>query len=91
MPDAPPSSCASPVAERPDYSEVCGCGERLHYTNPLAEASVRRLVAERGPTVLVQVDGTDIAYWVPRHFVALHGLKAQDLPYLADLYSWEQG
>lgn len=70
--------------------EFCGCGRPLHYVDPRAEATVRKLVGEKGRCVLVEVDGEDVAYWVPRHFIALHGLRAQDLPYLASLYEWEQ-
>lgn len=73
-----------------DPSEKCGCGEPLHYTDPSAEKSVRRLIALNGPFITVEVQGSDHAFRVPRHFIALHGLKAADLEMLADLYSWER-
>jgi hypothetical protein len=60
--------------------ELCHCGKPLHYLNPKIEALVRAMVQELGPTVPVVVD--DHTWLVPRHFIALHGLKAQALPTL---------
>jgi hypothetical protein len=60
---------------------LCPCGRPLHYTNALAQQIVEESVARSGPTVRV-VCGTD-AYEVDRHYLALHGLKARELPMLA--------
>lgn len=70
-------------------SEVtCSCGQPLHYTRPDMQAIVERLIGELGPNVCVQI-GID-AYMVPRHFIALHGLKAWELSDLALKYGWEK-
>jgi hypothetical protein len=60
--------------------DVCPCGQPLHYTNPLAERFVRDMVARLGPTIPVTVEGR--TWLVPRHYIALHGLRAADLPHL---------
>jgi hypothetical protein len=52
----------------------------LHYTDPKVEYLIRAMVEELGPEVPVQVD--DRAWLVPRHYIALHGLRAQELPTL---------
>lgn len=61
-------------------SELCHCGRPLHYTDPKVEYLIRAMVKKLGPTVPVQVD--DRAWLVPRHWIALHGLRAQELPAL---------
>ena len=73
----------------PATSERCGCGEPLHYHDPTIEAYVRDLIAQLGPTVRVRVlDGSGVVVHVPRHYIALHGLTAEDLPALAARYGW---
>jgi hypothetical protein len=58
--------------------ELCACGLPLHYADPIAEAWVRRLIAQEGEFITVTTpEGT---WKVPRHFIALHGLRAADLP-----------
>ncbi len=60
--------------------ELCACGKPLHYNDPQAEAYVRRMVAEHGECVRIQ---TVSGIWlVPRHYIALHGIRAKELPYL---------
>jgi hypothetical protein len=61
-------------------SELCHCGQPLHYTDPKIEYLIRALVNEFGPTVPVTIG--DRTWLVPRHYIALHGLKAQELPTL---------
>ena len=73
-----------------DYTEVCGCGAALHYVDPQAEKQVRALVERYGPRIKLQVPGSRTAVLVPRHYIALHGLHARDLAYLADFYGWEK-
>jgi hypothetical protein len=60
--------------------ELCHCGEPLHYTDEMVEAFTRDLIKNLGPTVKVNV-GTR-TWEVDRHFIALHGLRAADLPTL---------
>ncbi len=71
-----------------DYREICGCGRPLHYANERAEATVRLIIARKGPTVPIMVAPDPRTYWVPRHYVALHGVAAVDLPGLAMGYGW---
>lgn len=70
----------------------CGCGQPLHYVNPKTQAYVERIVADRGEFVPVRVIGPLSAtkYWVPRHYIALHGFKAKDLPELVVRYGWKK-
>jgi hypothetical protein len=47
------------------------------------------MVEELGPNVKVEVTG--LGSWiVPRHFIALHGLKAQELPQLAKQFGFAE-
>lgn len=68
--------------------ELCPCGRPLHYVKPSMEAAVRRTVANRGETILTEVDSGGRAWWVPRHYIALHGIGARELPKLAAQYGW---
>ncbi len=60
--------------------ELCWCGKPLHYSSEQVRAMVEKFVRELGPTIPVSCG--DKTYLVPRHFIALHGLKAQELPLL---------
>jgi hypothetical protein len=68
--------------------EQCACGQPLHYSDPAIQALVERLIARLGPEIPVQVGAR--AWRVPRHYIALHGLKAWELPALATRYGWEE-
>lgn len=61
-------------------SELCHCGQPLHYTECNTEAMMNKLIAEKGRYVNVVCEG--IKYKVDRHYIALHGLKGKDLPIL---------
>ena len=69
---------ALPEGARPD--QMCACGRPLHYSNPKARAFVADLVARLGPSIRVTVGGR--TWLVPRHYIALHGIKAWALPSL---------
>lgn len=58
--------------------ELCHCGQPLHFTDPMIEAYFRDMVKALGPTVKIQALGK--TYEVQRYYVALHGLKAAELP-----------
>lgn len=69
--------------------KLCACGKPLHYADASNWAKVERLVALLGEFVCVRLsDGT--GYEVPRHYIALHGIKAQELPELAERYQWNK-
>lgn len=59
----------------------CACGRPLHYDKPETQAVVESLVAKFGPTTIVEVPGLG-SYRVQRHYIALHGLRAIELPQL---------
>jgi len=61
-------------------AELCYCGLPLHYTDPEIQRSVERLVRELGTHTRVTVSGR--TWLVPRHYIALHGLRAAELPML---------
>lgn len=56
-------------------------GSPLHYSNPRLRAMVAAVSACLGPDIEVQ--SPDGHFVVQRHYIALHGLKAADLPDLA--------
>lgn len=60
---------------------LCHCGKPLHYTDPGIRAYVEAQIERLGPELLVH-DGDGVLYRVQRHYIALHGLKEADLPYL---------
>lgn len=68
--------------------ERCACGKPLHYSTPEFQRTVERVVALLGPVVRVTVVGGP-TYEVPRHYIALHGLKAGELPIIAAMFGWK--
>jgi hypothetical protein len=64
--------------------EMCACGRPLHYTDAAAEAFTRGMIAQLGETtkIAVPVDGKVRVWEVQRHYIALHGVKARELPTL---------
>lgn len=78
-------------------TELCACGQPLHYTDPVIQRAMEGQVRRLGETVKVRVmaaaTGMDMDpgfVKVPRHYIALHGLMAADLPHLQQLYNWEK-
>lgn len=63
-----------------DYTEMCHCGQPLHYRNPAHEKIMRGIVAEHGPMMPVTVG--DRTWLVARHYVALHGIVGSQVPLL---------
>lgn len=59
----------------------CACGKPLHYTNPATQATIEMLVELLGPDI--QVTTPKGTWLVPRHYIALHGVKSSELPGLA--------
>ena len=60
--------------------KMCACGRPLHYRNPQIQAAMQEMVDNFGENIKVTVFNR--SWMVPRHFIALHGLSAQDLPSL---------
>jgi len=62
----------------PPAPGYCACGAPLHYEDDAARRFIEARAAELGENIVVTVG---LRHWlVPRHYIALHGLKAQDLP-----------
>jgi len=57
--------------------KLCHCGKPLHYNSEVVQAQVEQLVEELGEYMEVTVNGS--TYSVPRHYIALHGLKGSEL------------
>ena len=70
-------------------TQMCACGQPLHYTDPAIQARVQSLVDKLGETVDVSVIGS--WYKIPRHYIALHGIEASELPRLAEELGFEHG
>jgi hypothetical protein len=64
-----------------DTPPRCHCGRPLHYNDPNVKRQVDALVAELGEMIPVALpDGR--TFNVSRHYIALHGLRAEELPSL---------
>ena len=58
----------------------CHCGRPLHYRSQQAKDYVDAKIAELGADLRVVIGAR--AWMVPRHYLALHGLKSADVPRL---------
>ena len=58
----------------------CACGKPLHYTDPNLQKVIEDMVQNLGEYIKVTVENK--TYLVQRHYIALHGLKAAELPNL---------
>lgn len=67
---------------------TCPCGE-VHELSAQTRVAYGNITAGLPSTVPVSVNGR--AWQVPRIFIAAHGLKAAELPELAQRYGWEEG
>jgi hypothetical protein len=57
----------------------CACGKpELHYNSAAVQKMVEQMVRDQGPDIVVTVG--ERSWRVPRHYIAQHGLKAQELP-----------
>ena len=71
-----------------DLKPMCACGLPLHFTNKVNERNVQVLVRELGECVKMETPKG--AFMVPRTYLALHGIKAADLPSLAQRYGFQK-
>jgi hypothetical protein len=60
----------------------------LHYSDSTLQHQVQALVDEFGPTVEIRVLDAPYVVHVPRHYIALHGVKAAELLATAQQYGW---
>ena len=63
----------------------CPCGE-VHELSATVRAAYERVTAGLPPEVPVVVEGR--GWLVPRIYIAVHGLKADELPELAERYGF---
>jgi hypothetical protein len=68
--------------------EMCACGKPLHYTDRDKRAIVEDMIGRLGKETRVTC-GTR-TWLVPRHFIALHGLIADELPELAAKHGFKE-
>lgn len=69
------------ILKRPPKG-FCACGRRLHYSDPLNKQRVEELIRKNGEFTEITYLGNGKTYIVQRHYIALHGIKAVDLPSL---------
>lgn len=63
-------------------TEICPCGQPLHYPNATTRSYIEDLIRTLGRTQIVTTP--DGSWEVPRHYIALHGIKAVELPTVAE-------
>jgi hypothetical protein len=66
--------------------KLCPCGRPLHYPNAKTQAYVLKQIEQLGPTI--NVSTAKGVFAVPRHYVALHGLRARDIAKVAAAYGF---
>ena len=64
--------------DQPTAPELCHCGKPLHYPSVLVERTVKKMIQAVGEYVPITVEGR--TWKVQRHYIALHGIKAEELP-----------
>jgi hypothetical protein len=65
----------------------CPCGETHPPLDSVSAKALAEFVRDLGLTVVMRTPSC--AFRVPRVFVAHHGMKAWELPDLAQRYGWE--
>lgn len=64
-------------------NKKCACGEDLHYTDPEVEETMHDIVMEKGEYITVKMKGGE-SYKVQRHYIALHGLKYNEVAIIGE-------
>ena len=62
--------------------EMCHCGRPLHYSDPAIRARVERMIELSGGAQYVPITVGRRTWLVQKHYIALHGIKASELPNL---------
>lgn len=57
---------------------LCHCGKSLHYKDKQMQALVQKWVDKLGEFVIVR-DAQNRGWLIQRHYIALHGLRSQQL------------
>ena len=69
---------------------MCACGQRLHYSDPAKQKLVEQIIRIAGPMVTITNSENGRSWRVPRHFIALHGIKMIEMPQVATKYGFEE-
>lgn len=56
---------------------MCHCGKPLHYTDKSLQDHVEEMISRLGEHIMIEVSGRK--FLVPRHYIALHGVKGADI------------
>lgn len=67
---------------------MCACGKPLHYQDRDKRVIVEEMISRLGKETRVSVGNR--TWLVPRHFIALHGLIAEELPELAKKHGFKE-
>jgi len=67
--------------------KLCPCGRPLHYVFPESRERIERFIEMLGEDILLTTP--EGQYSVPRHYIALHGIKAEELEELGQKYGWK--
>lgn len=59
--------------------DMCDCGEPLHYRDDSLRQQMDAIVRGRGDRVVVTLTPSARSFSVQRHYIALHGIKGEDL------------
>lgn len=82
------------MLSEPTYLEMeshkCFCGEPLHYSDLNVYTRIQKQVEEFGETIEIASEVDSRIYLVPRHYAALHGMKADELHTLGFEYKGQQ-
>lgn len=82
------------MLSEPTYLEMeshkCFCGEPLHYSDLNVYARIQKQVEEFGEMLEIASETSGRIYLVPRHYMALHGVKADTLHLLGFEYKGQE-
>lgn len=71
-------------------SGMCACGQPLHYTSPEKRQLVESLIKMAGDMVTITNSDNGRSWRLPRHFIALHGIKMREMPEIATKYGFQE-
>lgn len=60
-----------------DAVKLCACGQPLHYTDPNVQFFIEKLCEMYGERIKVSCMGR--SWMVPRHYLALHYVRGEEL------------
>jgi hypothetical protein len=69
---------------------MCACGKPLHYSSAHLREMIEQMVATLGECIVVKNLSSGKAFMVPRHYIALHGIRARELVVLAEKYGFKE-